>query len=357
MDYREKTPTASIIRKLREEQGLSQKELAKRAGMTATQLCKIELGHNSMTESTLRRVAEALGIGIGELLGESSLMVREASHVQYDAEDCECCYVPILASDMSGRCFETICRLVRDNDRRIAEAERALGIVPGTSLQLVFPYGVNENASELLARNMRFSLGVGNMPIQDLVSILEMRGVRIAKIKRPNSFQSMSFYNLNLHTLTIVLNSKNTDERNTYRLAYELGAAIVFAMSSFKAVADEGHVHRLLRRFTTEFLMPEETVRMDVAQCGIEPDKWSMLLLNLLKRRFAVSAEAYALRLEMLGLITPSLRVQLRDELRQYYVDHPDAMEPSPSPRGNCETRLAILSEAVNVAQRQERKP
>jgi len=48
------------------------------------------------------------------------------------------------------------------------------------------------------------------------------------------------------------------------------------------------------------------------------------------KVRFNVSAEAFALRLEKLGLITPSLRMRFRDELRAYYQSHPKSMEPEP---------------------------
>ena len=356
MVCKEKDSPQTVIHRLRTEKGLTQAALARRAGMTPSQLCKLELGQNAMTESTMRRIAKALDISIAELLGENvttGFEVREnPDSTIYQIEK----YSLVCRGNMSDELIGDLRRIVREKEAEITEAEKTLGIVPGTALQLFFPYGVNEEAAELLARDMRFSLGVGNMPLQNLASLLEMRGVRIFKVEETNSFQSLSFFNTSLHTLAIVLNARNTDERNTYRLAYELGAASVFAMSSFRTVGDEGNVHRLLRKFTAAFLMPEETMRMDVARCGIEPNKWSMRLLNLLKRRFAVSAEAYALRLETLGLITPSLRVQLRDELRQYYIDHPDAMEPSPDSRESYETRLVILSEAVSVAKHQERE-
>jgi len=62
------------------------------------------------------------------------------------------------------------------------------------------------------------------------------------------------------------------------------------------------------------------------------------------KVRFNVSAEAFALRLEKLGLITPSLRMRFRDELRAHYVQHPKAMEPAPRlPPLRCCVRMEVV--------------
>ncbi len=345
---------AAVIRKLREDKGLSQVQLARMAEMTPAQLCKLEHGRNAMTEATIRRISDALGIRISELLGECRQDCAEKKPSQRKVKSNGDDYVLVLREDDSEDEIAFYRDFIRRSEDKITDSETRLGIVPGTSVQLIFPYGVDEASAELLARDMRFSLGIGSMPIQDLATILEMRGIRIFNIKRQKTFDSIAFFNTRLHTLSIVINGNNTDERNTYRLAYELGATAAFAMSSFKTIRDDGCVHRLLRRFTAAFLMPEETVRMDVAQCGIAPGMWSMKLLNLLKRRFSVSAEAYALRLENLGLIHPSLRICLRDQLRQHYEKNPDDMEPHEDIAPGEETRTAILQEAGNCAMQAE---
>ena len=93
--------------------------------------------------------------------------------------------------------------------------------------------------------------------------------------------------------------------------------------------------------------MPEESVRRDVAQCGITPGKWTFDLLVMVKERYGVSAEAFALRLEDLGLILPSVRTQLRERLHAYYAVHPKAMEPHGKFKlGRPAGRLAILKAA-----------
>lgn len=49
---------------LRKERGYSQRELAERSGIDASQLAKIERGYNSPSVATLTKIAEALGADI-----------------------------------------------------------------------------------------------------------------------------------------------------------------------------------------------------------------------------------------------------------------------------------------------------
>lgn len=333
----EETTVADRIRALRRSRGLSQAALAKRMGMTPSQLCKIELGHNGLSGASLRRVAEALGVTIAKLMGEPGeelTQVRKAPAREVGE------LVRVLVDDLPGAKVSEVEQVARAYEAKLVRAEEGLGVMSQTSLQLVYPYRVDEAAAELLARDMRAALGVGCVPVVGLEAVLEMRGVRVVRHAFAKQFQSGSFFNPQNRVLTIVLNAANTQERNDYRLAYELGAAAVFAMSGFGTIRDEGTVHRLLRRFTAAFLMPEEAVRMDVARSGIAPDRWTFDLLVMMKSHFAVSAEAYALRLESLGLIVPELRTRLRDRLRAYYRRHPEAMEPQP----RDSSTLAILT-------------
>ena len=49
---------------LRKERGYSQRELAERSGIDASQIAKIERGYNSPSAATLTKIAEALGADI-----------------------------------------------------------------------------------------------------------------------------------------------------------------------------------------------------------------------------------------------------------------------------------------------------
>jgi transcriptional regulator with XRE-family HTH domain len=58
-----------VVKKLREDQGLTQAALAKRAGVTEAYVSMIESGvRKNPSLPTLKRLARALGVPVGELL-------------------------------------------------------------------------------------------------------------------------------------------------------------------------------------------------------------------------------------------------------------------------------------------------
>ncbi len=316
--------------------------------MLPAQLCKIESGRNGLNGSTLSRIASALDVSMSYLLGEvKELSLAESkAHVRRRSFDESGC-VPLLTN---GCCVgEAVVGLaeVQQWEQVVSEAEEKRGVSSQTVFQLSYPYGMDERAAELVAREVRASLGMGREPALNLAATLERSGVRIVKIKGPYNFKSASFYNCRRRTLSIALSANDTPERNNFRIACELGAAVAFAWNGYAPIEDAGEVHRFIRRFAAAFLMPEESVRAEVSSLGMRPDDWTMGALVFVKERFGVSAESFALRLESLGLIMPSLRNKLRDSLRTRYADKPDDMEPHP-PKGL--TRLDVLKMKKGVS-------
>jgi transcriptional regulator with XRE-family HTH domain len=59
---------AAKLRRLRREAALSQQELADRAGTTQETISRLERGHNAARGSTIRKLAEALGVEPRELM-------------------------------------------------------------------------------------------------------------------------------------------------------------------------------------------------------------------------------------------------------------------------------------------------
>ena len=58
---------AAVLRRLREVHGLSQEALAQRAGVALNTYSRIERGQASPTWPTVRALAAALGMSMGEL--------------------------------------------------------------------------------------------------------------------------------------------------------------------------------------------------------------------------------------------------------------------------------------------------
>lgn len=60
--------TGRIIRKLREQRGLTQEVLSGLAAVSRSHLAEIETGHTNANVETLWRISEALGIKMSELI-------------------------------------------------------------------------------------------------------------------------------------------------------------------------------------------------------------------------------------------------------------------------------------------------
>ena len=61
---------AALLKRLREEREITQEQLAFDAGITTSALSRIERGLNSPGWLTVRRIVEALGLSLGELIAE-----------------------------------------------------------------------------------------------------------------------------------------------------------------------------------------------------------------------------------------------------------------------------------------------
>lgn len=61
------------MKQLREEQGLSQEDLAERVGTAQSTISQLEQGARNPSYRTLRSLADALGISVSYLLGEAEV--------------------------------------------------------------------------------------------------------------------------------------------------------------------------------------------------------------------------------------------------------------------------------------------
>jgi len=64
------------IRGLREERGLRQHDVAKKANVNMTHFSRLEHGHINPSWGTVRRVAEALGVRVSELAARAEDIER-----------------------------------------------------------------------------------------------------------------------------------------------------------------------------------------------------------------------------------------------------------------------------------------
>jgi transcriptional regulator with XRE-family HTH domain len=73
----------AAVRELRQRRGVSQEVLAERAELQRTYLSEVETGRRNVTLINIGRIADALGVGVGELMtaAEGRVPVTEAPHL------------------------------------------------------------------------------------------------------------------------------------------------------------------------------------------------------------------------------------------------------------------------------------
>jgi transcriptional regulator with XRE-family HTH domain len=67
------------LRELRQRAFLTQAELGQKAGMSETTINRLEMGKNSARISTVRRLADVLGVTPAELVGTESSDTKRAA--------------------------------------------------------------------------------------------------------------------------------------------------------------------------------------------------------------------------------------------------------------------------------------
>lgn len=318
-----------IVAEFRKSKGLLQKDLARRAGMCAAQLCQIESGRVSPAFQMVERLAAALGTDVPGLLAVTAKVSAEPVREE-PVEIAGLNYVPVRATEPDAA---RALRLVAESERQRDRLAAARHVPLACSVALSRAGAGLDGAGAAFADALRGELGLGTAPIVDLATVLEFRGFRLQNVRLPKQTQSIAYWDATKGAPLVVLNAAMTDERRRFRLAYELASVCLYVSLGCQRLDESLTQHRFLTDFTAAFLMPGITVREAVAATGIAPGDWTFDSLVAMKCRFAVSAEAFALRLEELGLIVPSLRLNLRDRLRAYYIKHPKAMEPQPKDR------------------------
>ena len=86
--------TKDKIKRIRLEQGLTQKELAKKCNMYESQIRKYETGKANPKKETLEKIASALSVPVTALYSDSSILIQEIGQAAFSAlsileKDCE----------------------------------------------------------------------------------------------------------------------------------------------------------------------------------------------------------------------------------------------------------------------------
>lgn len=277
-------------------------ELARRVGIDATALSKIENGRRSVKSVELGRIAKALRVSPLALLEPDSLPAK----------------IP-LAARMSGATVtmgSAYDKLVSLTELHEVLAENGIHSSPMlASVPSVVGAGWFE-AAETLATWARDKLPLKNVDGQDRFAFLANHVQTVLGIDvlvEPFQDDPLTGAAITDRAFPLLfVNAAHALPRSLFTLAHELGHVLARhnggTVTLDRELSGTTSEERMANAFAASFLMPEDTVRGEVAERGR-----TETALIVLAYRLGVSFETLIFRLHNLGLINAAGRDGLRN--------------------------------------------
>lgn len=322
------------VRMWRKARGLLQKELAAKANMNVTQLWALENGRFSPSIRNAERIASALGISLLKLLTSPGDEVNVPNATEGEKNRM---YTPIdgimpvlKSSDIMPGIDSPTKERLQTQIEKARKTETEYSALTPTNLPLSSQVSTSETGAEQLAYELRAHLDIGSAIIHDVIPLFESHGVRVLDAKLPERPGSISFYDTRNKNFTVFIAAqyKNKPWRRDFLFLTEIGRAFLFTRHDHMPYHETARSRRFAHHFAATFLQPESAVRNAVYNLNLKPEAWTYELLLRMKERFGVSAEAFAIRLKELALITRRKSDGFINQIKQHYAstDHDEPM-------------------------------
>lgn len=296
------------IKQARQSAGLSLRDLAERAGVSAMAVSKYERDESTPSSTVLLALAQTLGVRVEYFFRQTEV---ELEAVEYRKH-----------SKLPAKVEQRVLAEVRDRIERWLALEEFLPTP--WSIEFVIPENVPAHFKTLAevenaADAMREAWNLGRNPIPDLVDTLESHGIKafISHAETDGKFDGLSAKANGMPV--VVVNADRPGDRQRFTLAHELGH-LVLAGRLAKGLDEEKACHR----FAGAFLVPRSSVieALGEGRTWLEPQE-----LRLLKQEWGLSMAGWMFRALDLGIL-PKVRSQV---MWAFFKSHGwDKREPDP---------------------------
>ena len=261
----------------RKKAGMTMRELAEQTGISATAVSKFERSVITPRQSTVLRLAKALGVRPAFFFKEITVKTLTPAYRKH--------------SGLREKETEAIEATVVEKLERYLEVE---GLFPERAREKLPQFTVTnicdvENVASVLRKE--WNLGIG--PLDSLCGRLEDRSIIVIAIEGPAKFDGYSCW-ANGSRPTIVYNSLLPGDRQRFTLGHELGHLVIRTKND---LLDE---QAIANRFSAAFLVPKEAA---FAELGSKRKNLNFNELRLLKREYGLSIQAWIRRAFDLGII------------------------------------------------------
>ncbi|GBC95055.1 Cytoskeleton protein RodZ [bacterium HR16] len=278
------------IRDLRERQGLSQQELAQRAGIATSTLSEIETGRYTPNLKIVLSLAESLHVPLDTLLRVQQPPLQALLRAVETPTN-----VGVL-QQWAERCY------------RYAQVEKLAGVEVTPAPAYPSPRSLEE--AERISIQERERLRLGTQPVADIVQIVENNGLRVVGTElAENDVDGILLHNGTLGAFALI-NRSVPPARQCFTLLHEYAHYLMHREQpvhvDYHTLSSEKWQEAVANRFAAAFLMPEADI-LEVLKPFRLPHRKGAIPLYvwiLLRRRYRVSQSALAWRLYSLGWIS-----------------------------------------------------
>lgn len=287
----------------RKRRRLTGSELAKRAGLTAVTISRLERTNNEPLPDTVGALAKALEYPIEFFFGP------DIDEVDADA-----------ASFRSLKAMTA-----RERDAALAAASVAFLISDWIDQRFDLPapdlldLSFERGNPEIAARRLRAQWGLGEQRIANMIQLLEAKGIRVFSLSE-NTLSVDAFSCWRNDIPYVFLNTYKSSEHSRFDAAHELAHLCLHRHGG----PNQKQAETEANAFASGFLMPEADVRSRV----IYVDSLDQIMKA--KKRWGISLSAMTYRLAKLGILTEwqARRFFIEISRRGYRT-----AEPEPMPR------------------------
>lgn len=285
----------------RKRRGMKKRELAERIGLTEKSVSNYEAGSQEPERTTLSRLAEALRFPEAFFFGDDPefptpdvASFRSLSKMTAPQRDSAlgAGAVALLLNDWIESRFELPDPNVPDFGREGGASQ--LGSEDSGSKEIeTYPSRASAQNPEAAAEMLRAHWGIGELPIKNMIALLESKGVRVYSLaidaKEVDAFSMWKG-----GRPYVFLNTFKSAEHCRFDAAHELGHLVLH-----KHAQPQGpDLEREANAFASAFLMPKASV------LSLAPKAPTLPSLIRHKKHWSVSVAALNYRLHALGLTT-----------------------------------------------------
>jgi len=287
--------TGERLRLARESADITQEAAAKAIGVARTTIVAIEKGERRARMNELQQLAKLYRTSVNAVLR------REAVHVDLAPRFRK------LDGNHSGA-TDAAAELLANLAKAEVELENLLGVqrVRNYPPERSILSGDVRAQAEQNAAELRQRLGLGNAPIGDIVTLLEMEmGVRVY-VRRIDGRISGLFAFDDALGACMLFNANHPRDRRTQTAGHETGH-FVSTRREPEVLQDDDRENsreeRYANAFARAFLTPTRGVMQKFQEITAGSDRMSRRHVIVLAHFFGVSREAMVRRLEELGLV------------------------------------------------------